>query len=149
MFTSAVSTLCVAGTLVAISLALLAGHWRSWQGADHGGLAARERLFYQRQFRRRSLVSAAIGLVGLLLASGLWLESKLAQLLLAGLLMIILLCVILLALVDMLATRVHFSGESAVHAARIQALRREADAARQQAQREPLAEPPHDSEPRR
>jgi hypothetical protein len=119
------STLIFAALLVILSLGLLASHWSAWQKADHGGLSSRELLFRRRQFRRRTLASGAIGIVGLLLASGLWMESRLGQLILALLLMIVLLFVILLALLDMLATRVYFGGESAIHSAQVALLKRE------------------------
>ena len=71
-----IGSLLFGAALVAISLGLLAGHWNAWRAVDHGGLPERERLFFQRQFRRRTHTSGAIGLVGLLIISGLWLEDE-------------------------------------------------------------------------
>ena len=108
--------------LVAISLGLLAWHWNSWRANDHGGLPERERLFFQRQFRRRTNASGAIGFVGLLIMSGVWIENELAYAALALGMLLLVFWIILLALSDWIATRLYFDREQTVQRAQIAVL---------------------------
>ena len=123
MPSSITSTVIFAALLLIVSLGMLTMHWNTWQAADHGGLPERERMFMQRQFRRRLNASAGIGLVGLLLISGLWIpeESLVNLVYLCGILLLVV-WIFLLSLLDILATRLHYDRQQALQAAQIAVL---------------------------
>jgi len=64
--------------------------------------------FYRRQFRRRIQVSAMLGFLGVLLATDSWLQQPMVHVVVWAGMLIVLLWIILLALVDAMATRLHF-----------------------------------------
>jgi hypothetical protein len=111
---------------------MLALHYSVWQAAQASKLPDRERLFLQRQFRRRTHASGSIGLVALLLISGLWIpEVSLVNFFFTTGILFLVIWILLLAVTDLLATRMHYDRQQAVHDAQIAAiqaaLKREAE----------------------
>ncbi len=118
-------TLIFAALLVALSLALLAMHWNTWRQADHGGLAERERDFFRRQFRRRIQASGMLGLIGLVMASSLWLNEIWQQALLWSGVLCALVWLVLIAILDGWSSRTFYGRDQAITAAQIERLKKE------------------------
>jgi hypothetical protein len=119
------STVVLAAALVLFALVMLGIHWNTWQRADHGGLSDRDRLYYSRQFRRRILSSGMLGLMGLLMLGGLWIEATWAQALFWVGMLLGILAVMLLALTDWWSSRAHFGRDEVFNAAQIELLKAE------------------------
>lgn len=109
------ATVVLALTLLFISLALAAMHVRAWRVADHGGLAAAEREFQERRYRRRLQTSLMLGVIGLLVLGDLWLDQIVKEawgrLLYWSGVGLLLLWLLLLAASDWLASRRHYRGQ--------------------------------------
>ena len=95
--------------LLATSLGLMWLHWRTWRTLRDLPLSEEDTEFSWRQFRRRMQTSAMIGIVGLAIFAGLWVQPTLwivfywlGVILLVG-------WVGLLAVADIVSTRLHYS----------------------------------------
>lgn len=119
------TTVLVATLLIAVSLMLLSWHWSTWQQADHGGLAERDRTYLRRQFRRRTNASGMIGLVGLMMLSTLWIQEAWLLALIWMAILAALLWVVLIAVLDGWVTHAHYGHDQAVTSAQIEALKQE------------------------
>lgn len=108
-------TIAVSVALLLIALALTVFHVRAWRVVDHGGLAAAEREFQERRYRRRLQTSAMLGAIGLLILGDLWLDRIIqddwGRLLYWCGVALSLLWLLLLAASDWLASRQHFQGQ--------------------------------------
>ena len=98
--------------LLALSAGLIVWHVRSWRGR-RGPMEPRELDFRRRQFRRRMQTSAALGLLAVVLLAGQWLvpwfhSRAVVVFFLIGVLGAVL-WIGLMALLDLMATRFHFS----------------------------------------
>jgi hypothetical protein len=131
-----VSTLALAGVLMAASIGLLLWHVRAWRQADNGALADEDYRFYRRQLWRRVLASTLLGITGLLMLGERWIENPVNQAIywvgIAGLVG----ATAVLALTDWLASRVHFSRQVADHATEHALLRAEIERFRREARSE-------------
>jgi hypothetical protein len=109
------ATVVLSLTLLFISLALAAMHVRAWRTADHGGLAAAERDFQERRYRRRLQTSLMLGVIGVLVLGDLWLDQIVkdawGRLLYWSGVGLLLLWLLLLAASDWLASRRHYRGQ--------------------------------------
>jgi hypothetical protein len=109
------ATVVLSLTLLFISLALAATHLRAWRVADHGGLAAAERDFQERRYRRRLQTSLMLGVIGILVLGDLWLDEIVkdawGRLLYWSGVGLLLLWLLLLAASDWLASRRHYRGQ--------------------------------------
>lgn len=119
------TTFTFAFVLAAISLGLLTSHYLAWQRADHGGLPQRELEFHRRQFRRRIFSSGMIGVIGMLMASSVWIEEPFLQLGFWLLIVCLVGWIALSALLDSFATNAHYSSEEAVNTAQLAVLQAE------------------------
>lgn len=108
-------TIAVSAALLLVSFALTIVHVRAWRAADHGGLAAAEREFQERRYRRRLQTSAMLGAIGLLILGDLWLDRIIKEdwgrLLYWCGVGLSLLWLLLLAASDWLASQQHFHGQ--------------------------------------
>lgn len=109
------ATVAVSVALILISILLALTHLRAWRAADHGGLAAAEREFQERRYRRRLQTSLMLGAIGLLVLGDLWLDQIVkeawARLLYWSGVGLLLLWLLLLAASDWLASRQHYRGQ--------------------------------------
>ena len=134
-------TLGFSACLVLLSLALLAWHWSAWRKIDHGGLAQRDQEFFRRQFRRRTLISGMVGVIGLMIACSLWIEETWAQATFWVGVLMALVWMVLLAMMDWWSSRTFYGRDQAVHAAAIEVLKAEV----RKYESEKTQSPPHDS----
>jgi len=101
-------TRLVAAVILLSAGALAWWHLRVRRTHRRVDLPAAQYDFYRRQFRRRIQVSAMLGLLAVMLAAESWLETLLIQVLVWAGMLLLLLWIMLLALVDAVATRMHF-----------------------------------------
>jgi len=97
-------TYLFAALLIGMSLALLAHHLAQWR-EQHTLTDTQVRAFLQRQFRRRSIASSLIGVTGVALIVGLWIESTLPALLFWTTVLAVVLLILALAVQDAFASR--------------------------------------------
>ncbi len=100
----------VSVVLLFCATAWMIGHWRSWRATGQQGLADDELKFRWRQFRRRMQTSAMLGLLAVAILVGPLLTGPpwLVLVFWIGVLLVVV-WVMLLALVDIWATKFHFS----------------------------------------
>jgi len=110
---------------ILVSAAVLAWwHLRVRRGHRRSELPEVQYNFYRRQFRRRIQVSAMLGLLAVMLAVESWLTQPLIEVLVGAGMLLLLLWIMLLALVDALATRIHYDrlrGDHLVERAKLEA----------------------------
>jgi hypothetical protein len=114
----------VSTMLVLASVLLILVHRRTARRAAEVFGAPEEREFAASQYRRRVQTSAMIGLVGVLLFAGQWVEHPIGVLVYWLAVVLLVVWIMLLALADVVATRTHFSRlrrGSLVEHARLQA----------------------------
>jgi hypothetical protein len=103
-----ISTLVAAGIL-ASAVALTLWHLRVRRSHHRADMPAAQYEFYRQQFRRRIQVSTMLGLLGLMLAVETWVERPQIQVLVGVSMLFMLLWIMLLAVIDALATRMHYA----------------------------------------
>ncbi|MEX0641469.1 MAG: hypothetical protein WD468_02145 [Pirellulales bacterium] len=96
-------------SLVALSMLLIALHRRTARRAAETFQDPEEREFAASQYRRRMQTSAMIGLVGVLVFVGHWLDHSIGELIVWLAVVLLVVWIMLLALADIVATRAHFS----------------------------------------
>lgn len=111
------STLVFSAILVVTSLGLLAWHLHAFRTTDHGGLPERDQQFFRVQFRRRTISSGMIGLLGLAMIAALWIDDTIQQMLFWSGTMLVLCWLVFMALMDLWATKAHFGRDVAVQKA--------------------------------
>jgi hypothetical protein len=107
------SVIIVSSFLVLATVVLMISHVRAWRGFQREDLTEEELDFRRRQFRRRMQTSGMLGLMAVAVAVGyfliIWFRSGWLALLF-GIVLIAMVCWIgLLAIVDVWATKHHFS----------------------------------------
>jgi hypothetical protein len=110
---------------VVLSLVLLAVHWAAWRKADHGGLAAREQQFAQRQFRRRTLASGMLGAIGMLMLTTQFVAERSMALALWLAILCAVMWLVLMAVIDWWATRSFYGRDEVVNNVQIELLKKE------------------------
>lgn len=119
------STIVFAILLVVLSLVLLAVHWAAWRKTDHGGLAAREQQFAQRQFRRRTLASGMLGAIGMLMLTTQFVEERTMALALWLAILCAVMWLMLMAVIDWWATRSFYGRDEVVNSVQMELLKKE------------------------
>lgn len=101
--------------LISISAVLIWSHWQTWRSVQAEASAEPSGGFRRRQFRRRTMSSTAIGLIGIaLLASPRMVDPvRLSFWFYWSGVLFAVISIGLLALLDMISTRVHFSKQHA------------------------------------
>jgi len=102
-------TRLIAAVILLASIGLACWHLRVRRGHRRGELSPAEYDFYRRQFRRRIQVSTMLGVLGVLLAIGSFVELPMVGVLLYVGMLVLVLWILLLALADAVASRAHFS----------------------------------------
>lgn len=116
--------------LIVVSSALFVWHWRQWQDLNQPHPDSRDARFYHIQLRRRTQVSAMIGIVGLAVLYGQTLTISPATLVYWFVVVLVVVWIIILAIVDFVVTRMHLTQrhrEQLVEKACQNASRRNAD----------------------
>lgn len=105
-FWSAAMTMVV---LVLVAGAMMAGHVRVWRSARQPDLPPRDRDYHRRRFRRRMQSSAMVGLVGVAIFVGYWIQDPplLVVVYWSGVLLLVA-WLGLLAMADIVSTAHHF-----------------------------------------
>jgi hypothetical protein len=101
-------TILLAVSLLAVSAGMMALHVRAWRGRREEASGEADRDFYRSQFRRRMQTSALVGVVGLALVAGLWIEGPLTMLCFWGGVLAVALWIAALAIADAVRSGMHF-----------------------------------------
>jgi hypothetical protein len=101
-------TILVAAAILAAAVTLSFWHLHVRRGHRRADLTPGQYDFYRRQFRRRIQISAMLGLLAVTLAGSSWPLPRLVEVLLLLVMLLLVAWIVLLALVDALASRLHF-----------------------------------------
>ena len=117
--------------MIAVSVLLVVGHLRAWRRIQESPPSDDEqRRFAWGQFRRRVQTSGMIGLAGVLIFVGYWIDQgKWGLIYWCGTILLVI-WIMLLAVADMIATRIHFARsnrDNVLQQARMSRLSREAE----------------------
>ena len=136
----------VALLMVAVSVLLGVGHLRALRRAVAAPSGdEKQQRFVRGQFRRRAQTSAMIGLVGVLIFAGFWIDQGIMGLVYWCGIVLLVIWIMLLAVVDMIATRIHFARltrDNAFQQTRLRHVLREAESQRKRQQGNGSADPP-------
>lgn len=98
--------------IIASAGLLIAWHRRTWRAAESAPLDEKERVYRERQYRRRMQTAVMLGLVGLVMLAGNWIAQPGVDVVFAigywVVLLVLLGWILLLTLIDYTSTRLHF-----------------------------------------
>ena len=121
------TNIAFAAFLMVVSGVLLATHNRSWrqaQSEDHDDKATD---FHWRRYRRRMQASAMIGIVGLTVGIGAWIEDTLLSAIYWSVVFLIVVWIVILAAADLVSSRFFLNQIRDQHTAEHAALQAELD----------------------
>jgi heme exporter protein D len=121
------TNLAFAVFLIVVSAVLLCTHVRAWRETQRGDSDDKAVDFLRRQFRRRMQASLMIGVVGLTVIAGLWIEEGVISVFYWSGVLLIVVWIAILAIADLVNSRFYLNQIRDQHATERAALQAEVD----------------------